>query len=203
MCGPLRGPPRPSWPGTDELSGPLRDGNPSRPHCRPFDLQHRGHGLRGAAPVPPPWDSVSPYPGANRALAPSVEYLISHLLIVPSAKSLRGGMKRGGGSVLPAFPAPPPRCPLSLCRFAGRAAASPSLASAECHLTQAARASLSPYQPFCSSHLRGGGGREGWEDGRERLWGGGELCARSQPPHSSSPIPSGAVSRAINPLRAP
>lgn len=154
--------------------------------------------------MPPPWDSVSPYPGANRALAPSVEYLISHLLIVPSAKSLRGGMKRGGGSVLPAFPAPPPRCPLSLCRFAGRAAASPSLASAECHLTQAARASLSPYQPFCSSHLRGGGGgREGWEDGRERLWGGGELCARSQPPHNSSPIPSGAVSRAINPLRSP
>lgn len=126
--------------------------------------------------MPPPWDAVSPYPGANRVLAPSAEYLISHLLIVPSAKSLRGG-KRGRGSVLPAVPAPPPRCPLSLCRFAGRAAASPSLASAECHLTQAARASLSPYQPFCSSHLRGGGGGggEGWQGaplGRRR-----SLCA--------------------------
>ena len=138
--------------------------------------------------MPPPWDAVSPYPGANRVLAPSAEYLISHLLIVPSAKSLRGG-KRGRGSVLPAVPAPPPRCPLSLCRFAGRAAASPSLASAECHLTQAARASLSPYQPFCSSHLRGGGGGWGGRDGRERLWGGGDLCARSQPPRNSSPHP--------------
>lgn len=42
------------------------------------------------------------------------------------------------------------------------AGASLNLASVECHLTQTVCASLSPYQPFCSSHLRGGG--------RERLW---------------------------------
>lgn len=37
------------------------------------------------------------------------------------------------------------------------AGASLNLASVECHLTQTVCASLSPYQPFCSSHLRGGG----------------------------------------------
>lgn len=70
----------------------------------------------------------------------------------------------------PAQPAPPPRT--CLCAGAGGrqwgggvgilAGASLNLASVECHLTQTVCASLSPYQPFCSSHLRGGG--------RERLW---------------------------------
>lgn len=47
-----------------------------------------------------------------------------------------GGVGGGGGWVL--------------------AGASLNLASVECHLTQTVCASLSPYQPFCSSHLRGG-----------------------------------------------
>lgn len=62
----------------------------------------------------------------------------------------------------PTCPASPRRC---LCVGAGGrqggggilAGASLNLASVECHLTQTVCASLSPYQPFCSSHLRGGG----------------------------------------------
>lgn len=68
----------------------------------------------------------------------------------------------------PAPPAPPPAHAFARGLEAGSggvgilAGASLNLASVECHLTQTVCASLSPYQPFCSSHLRGGG--------RERLW---------------------------------
>lgn len=61
-------------------------------------------------------------------------------------------------------PACPPHMPLrggwrQAVRGVGiLAGASLNLASVECHLTQTVCASLSPYQPFCSSHLRGGAG---------------------------------------------
>lgn len=65
----------------------------------------------------------------------------------PPASAFAWGLAGGGGSCR------------GRRRWGGRilAGASLNLASVECHLSQTVCASLSPYQPFCSNHLRGGG----------------------------------------------
>lgn len=123
---------------------------------------HRGRGAFTRSRVGAPGAPSLPWQGTLRVLLPQDGHEVAFEVLADLRVS------------------PCPVCPLPAHAFAWGlqagterrvgtlAGASLNLASVECHLTQTVCASLSPYQPFCSSHLRGGGGRERlWEEEEE------------------------------------